>query len=95
MKKCNKCNKYYANRVEKCSCGEALVFVTQEDKIPVSVTKTTTYINNTPHCPTCGSEHIRHISSTEKVGNAMMFGFLGNKRKYQFQCLNPDCKYMW
>lgn len=48
-----------------------------------------------PKCPTCGSTNIRRISSAEKVGNIAMFGLLGNKRKYQFECMNPNCKYKW
>lgn len=48
-----------------------------------------------PKCPTCGCDHIRQISSTERAGNAAMFGLLGNKRKYQYECLNPQCKYKW
>lgn len=49
----------------------------------------------TPKCPTCGSTNIRRISATEKVVNVGMFGLFGNKRKYQFECLNPNCKYKW
>lgn len=49
----------------------------------------------TPHCPTCGSENIRHISDLERGANAVAFGFLGNKRKYQFECLNQTCMYKW
>ena len=48
-----------------------------------------------PKCPTCGSTNIRHISSTERGINAVMFGFFGNKRKCQFECLNPNCRYRW
>ena len=50
---------------------------------------------NIPKCPTCGSTNIRHISSTERGVNAVMFGFFGNKRKCQFECLNPNCRYRW
>lgn len=49
----------------------------------------------TVKCPTCGCPKIRRISSTEKVVNTMAFGFFGNKRKKQFECLNPNCKYRW
>ena len=49
----------------------------------------------TPRCPTCGCTNIRRISSTEKMGNAMAFGLFGNKRKQQFECLNPQCRYRW
>ena len=48
-----------------------------------------------PKCPTCGSTNIRRMSATEKVVNVGMFGLFGNKRKYQFECLNPNCKYKW
>lgn len=48
-----------------------------------------------PKCPTCGSENIRRISQNERAGNALMFGLYGNKRKYQFECLNKSCGYKW
>jgi len=48
-----------------------------------------------PKCPTCGSENIRRISQNERAGNALIFGLYGNKRKYQFECLNPSCGYKW
>ena len=48
-----------------------------------------------PKCPTCGCTEIRKISATEKAVNIGIFGLLGNKRKYQFECLNPACKYKW
>jgi len=50
---------------------------------------------NVPKCPTCGSTDIRHISATERGVNAFMFGIFGNKRKCQFECQNPKCKYRW
>ncbi len=46
-----------------------------------------------PKCPTCGSTKIKRISASSKVGNAMLFGLFGNKRKKQFHC--DDCKYEW
>ncbi|MEG0941316.1 MAG: hypothetical protein RSE64_05405 [Oscillospiraceae bacterium] len=49
----------------------------------------------TPKCPTCGYENVRRISDGEKLGNAVMLGYLGNKRKMQFECLNPNCRYRW
>ncbi len=49
----------------------------------------------TPKCPTCGCTDIRRISATEKAVNIGMFGLFGNKRRYQFECLNPACKYKW
>lgn len=48
-----------------------------------------------PKCPTCGTENIRKISDAERGANAFMFGLMGNKRKYQFECMNPNCKYKW
>lgn len=54
---------------------------------------TSTY--SAPRCPTCGSIKIKRITSAERGANAIVFGFLGNKRRYQFQCLNPNCKYLW
>lgn len=57
--------------------------------------KQKTVEENLPKCPTCGSTNIRHISSTERGVNAVMFGLFGNKRKCQFECLNPNCRYRW
>lgn len=51
--------------------------------------------NPVPKCPTCGSTNIRRINGTEKAFNAAMFGLLGNKRKCQFECQNPNCRYRW
>lgn len=49
--------------------------------------------NPIPHCPLCGTDNIRRISSSAKVGNTLAFGIYGNKRKKQFECLNPNCRY--
>lgn len=49
----------------------------------------------TPRCPTCGCTNVRRISTTERAVNAGLFGLLGNKRMYQFECMNPNCKYKW
>ena len=49
--------------------------------------------SNTPKCPTCNSTNITRISTTSKVVNVAMFGFLGQKRKHQFKCKN--CGYEW
>ena len=51
--------------------------------------------NNIPKCPTCGSTNIRRISGTEKAVNTAAFGLYGNKRKCQFECQNPNCRYRW
>lgn len=48
-----------------------------------------------PKCPTCGSTNIRRISTVEKATVVILFGIFSNKRKYQFECQNPGCKYMW
>lgn len=49
--------------------------------------------SNIPKCPTCNSTNITRISTTSKVVNVAMFGFLGQKRKHQFKCKN--CGYEW
>jgi len=49
--------------------------------------------NPLPKCPVCGSNNIRQISSGEKIGSTLMLGIFSNKRKQQFECLNPNCKY--
>ena len=48
-----------------------------------------------PKCPTCGCENVRRISSAERGVNAVAFGIYGTKRKCQFECQNPNCKYKW
>lgn len=50
---------------------------------------------NVPKCPTCGSTNIRRISTVEKATGVILFGIFSNKRKYQFECQNPKCKYKW
>lgn len=50
---------------------------------------------NIPTCPTCGSTNIRRISTAEKATGVILFGIFSNKRKYQFECQNPKCKYKW
>lgn len=49
----------------------------------------------TPKCPICGYNKVRKISGVERGTNAAVFGLFGNKRKYQFECLNPSCGYKW
>lgn len=98
MKMCPKCNKVYPNKYEKCNeCQNDLVICTKEDLLKTTTVKEIkpTKETNIPKCPTCGSTNIRHISSTERGVNAVMFGFFGNKRKCQFECLNPNCRYRW
>lgn len=48
-----------------------------------------------PKCPTCGSTNIRRISTVEKATGTILFGIFSNKRKCQFECQNPKCKYKW
>lgn len=48
-----------------------------------------------PRCPTCNSKQIRKISNLERFFNGITLGLLGNKRKYQFECLNKHCQYKW
>lgn len=98
MKMCPKCKKAYANRFDKCNeCQESLIICTKDDLAKTTIVKEVkkTKEINLPKCPTCGSTNIRHISSTERGVNAVMFGFFGNKRKCQFECLNPNCRYRW
>lgn len=92
MKICEKCSRSYADSMipntSKCSCGGDLVSHKSYKDAHLAQ-------QETPRCPTCGSKKIRRISSTEKVTNAMLLGFFGNKRKMQFECLNDTCKYRW
>ena len=63
--------------------------------VTVKSTETKIPVKNVPKCPTCGSTNIRHITATERGVNAVMFGVFGTKRKCQFECQNPNCKYRW
>lgn len=46
-------------------------------------------------CPTCGCPKVRRITDTEKLTSTVAFGFFSNKRRQQFECLNPNCGYRW
>lgn len=49
--------------------------------------------SNIPKCPTCGSTDIKKISTSAKIGGAMMFGLLSKTAKSQWVCNN--CGYKW
>lgn len=82
----------YQNSQEYQSAEKQRVINEQEE---LKKRQNKTEDHNLPKCPTCGSTNIRHISSAERGVNAVMFGFFGNKRKCQFECLNPNCRYRW
>jgi hypothetical protein len=96
MKRCAKCHKYYANKFDTCSCGGMLIPTSKNEKIDVIVTE---YIPKSPEytvkCPTCGYTNIKRISTTEKVVSTVALGIFSNKRRQQFECLNPKCRYKW
>lgn len=71
------------------SVGGASVFTSST---PI---KSTQSASDMPKCPTCGSTSIRRISTAEKATGVILFGIFSNKRKYQFECQNPGCKYKW
>ena len=93
--RCPSCGKVYPANEKMCNlCEEKLVSEAVYSN-RMSAARQKAKEANIPKCPTCGSTNIRHISSTERGVNAVMFGFFGNKRKCQFECLNPNCKYRW
>lgn len=49
--------------------------------------------NNVPHCPSCGSNNIKKISTTSKVVNTAVWGIFGTKRHKTFHC--NSCSYEW
>lgn len=63
--------------------------------VPIQHKQDITQQQNIPTCPTCGSTNIRRISTAEKATGVILFGIFSNKRKYQFECQNPKCKYRW
>lgn len=44
---------------------------------------------NIPHCPYCNSTNLLRITAKDKIVNIALFGLLGNKRRYQWHCI--DC----
>ena len=102
MKKCPNCsamckdNDFYCLKCNHPLSNENIFLTNDEYNNSNHITKSSTVKRaNLPKCPTCGSTNIRHISSTERGVNAVVFGFFGNKRKCQFECLNPNCRYKW
>ena len=49
--------------------------------------------NSQLKCPTCGSDKIKKISVSAKIGGAMMFGIFSKTAKSQFKC--EKCGYKW
>lgn len=102
MKKCPNCSVLCKDNDFYCiKCNHPLpntnVFLTDEEYNNSNhiTNRTQITMNQNPKCPTCGSTNIRHISATERGVNAFMFGIFGNKRKCQFECQNPKCRYRW
>jgi len=51
-------------------------------------------VRNLPRCPTCGSTNIEKISTSSKVGSAVLFGVLSlGKLSKTFKC--KHCGYKW
>ena len=51
-------------------------------------------VGNLPKCPTCGSTNIEKISTSSKVGSALLVGvFALGKITKTFKCKN--CGYKW
>lgn len=103
-KRCSKCKRKYPKLFIKCpKCNNQLTKLSTENKkmdrqINTIREQTQEFYNkqqNLPKCPTCGSTNIRRISTAEKATSTIMFGIFSNKRKYQFECQNPKCKYKW
>lgn len=48
---------------------------------------------NIPKCPTCGSTSIEKISTSKKVGGAMLFGLLSSDVRNTMHCKHCGCKW--
>lgn len=64
-----------------------------DSRIKYKTVVTQSHSVHKPRCPYCNSEDLTKITSFDKVVNIAMFGFFGNKRKYQWHCNN--CKTNW
>lgn len=97
-KVCPHCQKHFKLYQEKCpDCNLYLETRRNSNGNPNCNTTNTIKMSsyNIPKCPTCGSTNIRRISTAEKATGVILFGIFSNKRKYQFECQNPKCKYKW
>ena len=94
MKKTNEWNAFVESFIKECKDNLDYKQQPQKDYSYLKVQQKND-IKNLPKCPTCGSTNIRRIGATERGANALMFGLLGNKRKCQFECQNPNCRYRW
>lgn len=102
MKECPNCKAKYNDYDQYCfKCNYKLQFVKDSKIVDYSPNSNvidksqTQQSSNIPKCPTCGSTNIRRISTAEKATGVILFGIFSNKRKYQFECQNPKCKYKW
>ena len=103
--KCNQCQKeqpifwsscefedeegYILKSPLKCKCGHIDSLILKS--IPDIQSSNN---SNISYCPTCGSTNIHKISTTNKVGSALVFGVfaMGNISK-TFKC--NSCGYKW
>lgn len=91
--RCNNCGKLHIMLEKKGVCEDRRTNGANKNPQPQSISSSTNASKSIPKCPTCGSTKIKRISASSKVGNIMLFGLFGNKRKKQFHC--NDCKYEW
>lgn len=93
MKKCNVCNKVYANRFEICTCGRTLETIDRLDKEDlgksIKTSQPTTPQPTPPQvaCPKCGSTQIQIVPRKW----SLMTGIFTNK--VDRVCVNCKCKF--
>lgn len=49
--------------------------------------------SNVAKCPTCGSDDIEHISTSDKIAGGLMFGLFSSNVRKTMRCNN--CGYKW
>ena len=82
----------YIMKLTKCSrdiADEIVADCVSED----NTTPQPTPHPNIPKCPTCGSTNIEKISTSKKVGGAMLFGLFSSDVRNTMHCKNCGAKW--
>ena len=83
-------------QISNCGLTEAkqvIEKILESQEIPKVLYLKSKQNNNQLKCPTCGSDKIKKISVSAKIGGAMMFGIFSKTAKSQFKC--EKCGYKW
>lgn len=93
--KCPDCSKEVSRRASSCPhCGFPISGLPEDQLIPITASQHQRINISTPKCPTCQSDSIQKISTSNKVGKIALFGiFAIGKISKTFKCNN--CGYQW